>query len=172
MATHLKASDQPQPWFSPQNVNDRTARQRRSNVSSSVVEEEITDNRAEGDRKTKQRRSAGKQKSSDGGKGMRKGKGKSTSALDAFLKIADTVVPNVDELRRKREEDAVACGRPVRKFCDPSTQRIRISEGTSERHEKFTDTVAWTSSASGFRPPAAKFSSNLAAISLCSKLFM
>ena len=103
---------------------------------------------------------------------MEKGKGKSASALDTFLKIADTVVPDVDKLRRKREEDATTCGRPMRKFCDPSTQRIRISKGPFERHEKFTDTVAWTSSASDLRPPATKFSSNLAAIGLYSKLFM
>ena len=114
MVTRLKAKDRPEPWHSSRKSTAATEVQKSSRSEVSPAEENNVQN-VEGKQK-RRGPPAGKSATKVVGatKGTKRRRPLPPSAVDVLLNLSQTTVADVEELRRKRQEDAAACGRVVR----------------------------------------------------------
>ena len=114
MASRLKLSDHPQPWFSKKKAKGKTTREKKTVTTSTEVQNGGPEN--EQGNRHQQSRQCGQEepKGIDSHKQKKSGKAVTASPLDSALRIPENAVADIEEQRRKREEDAAACGRTVK----------------------------------------------------------
>ena len=114
MATRSKCNNQPEPWFSKKKTNARIPGQEKKVTSSTAVKEYGCDKLKDHHESKSRRRVEVEPVSLDKSKHKKSRKKKSSSAFNTPFTIPKTAVADVEELRRKREQDVVACGRTVK----------------------------------------------------------
>ena len=111
MVTRLKAKDMPEPWHSSKKSTSATQVQKSSRSEVLPVEDSNEQNVQE----KQKRRGRPPRKSATKLVGAKKRtRPLPPSAVDVLLSLSQTTVPDVEELRQKRQEDAAACGRVVK----------------------------------------------------------
>ena len=158
MVTTLQDEDRPEPWLKKRKPVPATTRETRTSAKAVAREETEQDPKASNLPGGSGRgRRKGKPKVLDTGKGKKKTIPMPAAAVDVVLERAQNPVPDVEELRRKNEEDARACGRVMRTVSNPGTQKLCPMSTASARNENDNDDM---------RPPVpSKVPSSLAKIS-------
>jgi len=114
MSSRLKSTDLPKPWFSSSKGKGKNARQKMFLATASVVRNNNPEDVREQNRTWGRKLAEATPKGGNLGKQKQRGKSVSASAFDASLPIPENVGADVEELCRKREEDAAACGRTMK----------------------------------------------------------
>lgn len=143
MVTTLQDVDRPEPWLKTKKPIPPTTRETRTTAKASA--------RNEGEEEAKapnlpggsgRGRKKGKAKRVEKGKGMKKTKGMPPATLDVVLGKASNTVRSVEELNRKTEEDARACGRITRTVSKPASQKSCPTTGASTIQGDQNDTMS------------------------------
>lgn len=125
MVTTLQDEDRPQPWLKRKKPIAATTRETRTAAKASAGKEKEEDpNTSNVPVGSGRGRRKAKPKVVDTGKGKKTTKPMPQASVDVVLGRSENPVPNVDELRRKIEEDAKACGRITRTVSNPGTQKL------------------------------------------------
>ena len=124
MVTTVEDRDCPEPWLKKKKEVPATRRETRS--AKAVPGKEAADdlkalNLPAGSGRGRRKN---KPKVLDTGKGKLKSKPMPAAIVDAVLGGAQNPVPDVEELRRKNEDDARACGRLTRTVSNPGTPEV------------------------------------------------
>lgn len=110
----LKEKDIPEPWFGNKGKSVNAPKQTRA-ASKIIAQQEVVEEVTVPKPSTRGRgRQKGKAKEVVPAKGRKNTKTLRSGTANILLGISKTTVPDPEELRRKRIEDAVACGRVVR----------------------------------------------------------
>jgi len=87
---------------------------------------------------------------SGSGKGKKKGSSLSPVVMEVVLGTLQNAIPNVDELRRKRQEDALKCGRIPRTIGEAPAMSVRQHSNASASND---NTLKCTQTTSSFQSP-------------------
>jgi hypothetical protein len=121
MVTAVGEKDRPQPWSKKSKLGGTTTRETRASakaiLGSDIEEDTINNPTPVGKRRGR------KPKSADTGKGKQKTKSLPAATVNVVLGRGKNPVPDVEEMRKKSEEDAAACGRVMRKIIIPATRK-------------------------------------------------
>ena len=158
MVKSLKDSDLPEPWFG--NKSKAPPAPKRQRVTSEVMpEQEASEAEATGTCMKKGKgRGRPKKKDNPTAKGKNSVKYDRTGPATVVLGRTKNPVADPQELRRKRAEDAAACGRVVKTIPRPGNRRscTTISD-TDTSDDKSEDGLAPTEKGLGsVNPPAVK----------------
>lgn len=143
MVKSLKESDLPEPWFG--NKSKAPPAPKRQRVTSEVMpEQEALEAEATGTCMKKGKgRGKGKKKENPTTKGKNNVKYDRTGPANVVLGRTKNPVADPDELRRKRAEDAAACGRVVKTIPHPGKRRsCTTTADTDSSDEKSEDGLA------------------------------
>ena len=123
MVKTLKEKDIPEPWFGKKSKLVTTPKHTRA-ISKQMAHQQVVEDDVVEDPSMKGKaREKGKGKEDVAGKGGEKAKAMHPGTADVVLGRSKFVVPDPEELRRKRIADAVACGRVVKTLSQPTTRR-------------------------------------------------
>lgn len=114
MVTALEDKDRRQPWSKKGKTGGATPMETRASARAILgndIEEDSRPNPL-----PSVRRRGRKPKTVDAGKGKQKLKSLPAATVNAVLGRGKNPVPDVEEMRKKTEEDAAACGRVMRKI--------------------------------------------------------
>ena len=158
MATRLKAKDMPQPWHSAKKTNSGNRGQNSSGSAVFFAEDCHVPN-VQGERK-KRGRPPGKSapKVVPPKKGMKRTRPLPASAVNLLLSLSHNSVANVNELRRKRQEDAEASGRSVRTI-SPHPRRSSPMAGignAGEEDQNIDAAQAWATEGRPSNPQSSR----------------
>lgn len=123
MKKTLKEKDLPEPWFGKRAKAVPAPKNTRAASKLLALEETVAEDVAKEPSAKGRGREKGKKVESAAGKGQKNGKKISTATADVVLGRSKSAVPNQEELRRKRIEDAVACGRVVKTISNPAMRK-------------------------------------------------
>lgn len=120
MVTSLPDEDRPQPWLKKRKTVPATTRETRKSSKAALPVETTNEaaplNQPGGIVKGRKKL---KLKVHDTTKGPKKSQTIGAASVAVVLGMAQKAVPDVQELRRKTEEDALACGRVTRTVSNP-----------------------------------------------------
>ena len=160
MVMALEDEDRPQPWSTRKKPLATNTRETRTSVKASAgLEKEhdpifssVSVASASGCKRATT-------KAVDNRKGKQKAKPMCKSTLDVVRGRSHNPIPDVEELRKKNEEDAKACGRTVRTVSNPGTHKLSEVTTTSAAKEKDKEVVTPVL-ATEFPSPLPKTSTN------------
>lgn len=116
--------DRPEPWTKKKNPVAAKRRETRTTaracLGNDIEEEPIPSNLPSGSGTGRRPRKAKPVKTA---KGMKKTKSMPAATVDVVLGRAENPIRSVEELSRKTEEDARACGRVTRTVTNPATRK-------------------------------------------------
>lgn len=139
MVNTLKDKDLPQPWFGKKTKELPVPKQTRA-ASKLLAAKEILHEELQEEPSTRPRqREKGKTERRTPAKGKKKAKSITTGTADVLLGRSKNPVPDPEELRRKRIEDAVACGRVVKTISNPAKRQSGPTTPSPEASEKNID---------------------------------
>lgn len=122
MGRKLKEKDIPEPWFGNKGKKATAPKHTRA-ASKTITEDEAVEEATIPQPTTRRKgRPKGKAKEAVAVKGMKKTKALRSGTADVVLGRSKPTIPDPEELRRKRIEDLVACGREVKVFTKPGTR--------------------------------------------------
>ena len=125
MVTTSEDEDLPQPWLKRQKAAAPTTRETRNAARASAgKEKEKEANASKLPAGSDQARSRGKPSVVDTKKGKKKTKPMTQATVHVILGRSENVIPNVEDLCRKTEEDAKACGRIVRTVSNAGSRKL------------------------------------------------
>lgn len=157
MATRLKAKDMPQPWHSAKKTNSGNRGQNSSGSVVLVGEDSHVPN-VQGERK-KRGRPPGKSapKVVPPKKGMKRTRPLPASAVDLLLSLSHNSVAEVNELRRKRQQDAEASGRSVRTISPHPRSSLMAGIGNAGQEDQNIDAAqAWATEGRPSNPQSSR----------------
>lgn len=124
MVTNLREEDRPEPWHKKKThvpASDRETRTAGRTVTrNDAVQEKKASNLPSG---SAQKRRNSKGKGVETAKGMKKTKPVPATTVNVLLGRGENPVRSVEELNKKTEEDARACGRTPRTVLNPDTPK-------------------------------------------------
>jgi hypothetical protein len=123
MAKALNDKDRPEPWFGKKGKPAPAPKQTRAASKKMTEEQNKEDNVVEEPSTRGRGRQKAKAKEPAPAKGKKKVNSLQTGAAQVVLGLTKSPVPNPEELRRKREQDALACGRVVKIVTKPSKRQ-------------------------------------------------
>lgn len=156
MVKSLKETDLPEPWFG--NKSKAPTAPKRSRVTSKpMLAHSALEAEAEGQGMNKGKgHGKGKKKENTAGKGKNNVKYDRTRPADVVAGRTKNPVADPDELRRKRIEDALACGRVVKTILHPGKRRSCTTIADTESSEqKSKDVLAPVDKEMGSDSPCA-----------------
>ena len=152
MVASLPDEDRPQPWLKKRKTVPATTRETRKS-SKAVLPVEITKEAAPSNQPggIVKGRKKSQSKVQDTTKGHKKAQPIGSASVAVVLGMAHNAVPDVQELRRKTEEDALACGRVPRSVSNPGkvTECPTITSHVQSGEEEFEPTPVMPSSVGG-----------------------
>lgn len=145
MKTTLVDADRPEPWLKKRKAATSTTRETR-NSAKAVQGAEITAEPGSSEMPSAPRRGRKKSQAKQPGtiKGLKTTKPMAASTVAVVLGRGKNPIQDVLELRRKNEEDALACGRVVRTVANPVAQK---------QFPSTSSTVLDENTEEGLRPP-------------------
>lgn len=121
MVNALQEEDRPQRWSTKNKAVATTTRETRGSAKA------VAGGLSKQDPKTTPKPGGSgrgrKQKTVVAAKGNKSSKSMPVATVNVLLGRGKNPVPSVEELRKKNEEDAAACGRTVRKVIHPATRK-------------------------------------------------
>ena len=156
MVKRLKESDLPEPWFGHKPKAQTGTKQTRVSISTLPAHSAMeADADAQGTNKGKGRRK-GKKKEKTAANGRNIVKIGRTGPADVAAGRKKCPVPDPTELRRKRCEDALACGRVVKTIAHPGKRpSTTVMDDTESSEQKSGDVLAPANVAMGSDSPCA-----------------
>lgn len=121
MVTKLQEKDQPQAWFKKKTSKVMTTTQKKA-ASKIIAANDKEDNVVAESNTRGRARAKAKPRTVPSGKGRKKGQNWPTATADVVVGRTKNPVLDVEELRRKREEDAAACGRVIKTISNAGKQ--------------------------------------------------
>lgn len=123
MVTSVGEEDRPEPWLQKKKPVAQTRRETRTAAKACAGNDKRKEPEASNLLSGSGRgRRQGKAKVVERAKGLKRTKTMPAAAVDVVLGQAENPVRSVEELSRKIEEDARACGRITRKISHPATR--------------------------------------------------
>lgn len=126
MVTTLQDEDRPEPWLKKKKPVAPSTRETRTSAKANAGKENdevpVPSNLPSGSGRGRGRK--GKSKVVDPDKGPQKRQSIPSATADVVLGRAQNTVQSVEELRRKTDEDARACGRITRTVLHPGTRKL------------------------------------------------
>lgn len=160
MVMALEDEDRPQPWSTRKKPLATNTRETITSVKASAAKEKEQDtifsSVSVASASGRKRATA---KAVDSRKGKQKAKPMCKSTLDVVRGRSQNPIPDVEELRKKNEEDARACGRTVRTVSNPRTHKLSEVTTTTAGKEKEKEAVTPVM-ATEFPSPLPKTSTN------------
>lgn len=136
MKKGLKETDLPEPWYDTKSKRATAAKKTRA-ASKSLSELQEVEVPLLQERNTRGRgQGKGKLKETNVVKSKHKGKSVRNGTAEVVLGKAKIKVPDPEELRRKRIEDAVYCGRVIRTVPKPAKRRSCPMTGAGDSSEE------------------------------------
>ena len=124
MVKTLKDTDLPKPWFGKKSKHVTIMPKQTRAVSKQMAQEQVLDDDVAEEPSAKgEAWDKGKGKEDVAGKGRKKAKAVRLGTADMVSGRSKYVVPDPEELRRKRNADAEACGRVVKSLSKPATRK-------------------------------------------------
>lgn len=152
MVTSLPLEDRPEPWLKKRKTVAATTRETRKSAKA-VATMEATKEPAQSNQPggfVKGRKKS-QSKVHDTPKGLKKTQPIGAASVAVVLGRAHNAIPDVQELRRKTEEDALACGRVTRTVSNPgkATERPTTTQPAQTEEDNFESVANLPSSVCG-----------------------
>lgn len=159
MASRLKSSDHPQPWFSKK-AKGRTTRGKKTVTTLKEGQNWGPQNSQENGHQQSRQQGHEELKGIDSRKRKKSGTAVTASPLDSALRIPENAVADIEEQRRKREEDAAVCGRKVKTVLTTGKRKIVSGAASNDSGEGEGYHPPLTALASGGGPSSPKSAPN------------
>lgn len=148
MVNTVREEDRPEPWNKKKTPVPATDRETKNAARANAKNDKVQDPKAvDLPAKSGRGRKNSKGKGVETAKGMKKTKPMPAVAIDVLLGRGKNPVANVEEMKKKIEEDARVCGRIPRSVINPATQKSWPTTGTISEDVEQTG---------GINPPAAR----------------
>lgn len=142
MVMVLENEDRPQHWSNRKKPLATSTRETRTSVKASAAKGKENDPISSSvSIASASGRMIATGKAVDSRKGKQKAKPMCKSTLDVVNGRSQNPIPDVEELRKKNEEDAKACGRIVRTVSNPGTHKLSRVTTTTAAKEKEPEAV-------------------------------